>query len=141
MLLLKHLDKFYNKVEVPWVQLIWSSYYQNKVPHLTPPKGSFRWKDILKLQDTFRDIAHCYFGKGDTIGLWMDNFMDQPWSSSFDNLHSYAKVTTISMQKALQTVDILELFRLPMSRVAYNEFLEFKDVLLSLQVQDPPNDT
>jgi hypothetical protein len=71
----------------------------------------------------------------------MDNFMDQPWSSSFHNLHSYAKATTISMQKALQTVDILELFRLAMSRVAYNEFLEFKDVLLSLQVQDPPNDT
>lgn len=104
---------------------------------MTPPKG----KDILKLQDTFRDIAHCYFGKGDTIGLWMDNFMDQPWSSSFHNLHSYAKATTISMQKALQTVDILKLFRLPMSRVAYNEFLEFKDVHLSLQVQDPPNDT
>jgi hypothetical protein len=28
-LLLKHLHKFYNNLDVPWVQLIWNSYYQN----------------------------------------------------------------------------------------------------------------
>jgi len=95
---------------------------------MTPP-GSF-WRDVLKLQDTFSDIACCHFGKGDTISIWMDNFMDQPWSSRFENLHSYAKVTNISVQKALQRVDLLELFRLPMSKVAYSEFLDFKDVLL-----------
>jgi hypothetical protein len=26
-LLLKHLDKFYNKIDVPWVHLVWQSYY------------------------------------------------------------------------------------------------------------------
>jgi hypothetical protein len=28
-LLLKFLDKFYNKKDIPWVKLIWSTYYQN----------------------------------------------------------------------------------------------------------------
>ena len=56
-LLLKHLDKFYNKAAVPWVYLIWSSYYQAKVPHLAAPRGSFWWKDILKLQSVFRELS------------------------------------------------------------------------------------
>lgn len=34
-LLLKHLDKFYNKVYIPWVHLVWNSYYQQKVFHLS----------------------------------------------------------------------------------------------------------
>jgi hypothetical protein len=32
-LLLKNLHKFFNKVDLPWVQLLWSQYYSNgKVP-------------------------------------------------------------------------------------------------------------
>jgi hypothetical protein len=40
-LLLKHLDKFYNKSDTPWVQLIWNSYYTDSVPHSARPCGSF----------------------------------------------------------------------------------------------------
>ena len=40
-LLLKHLDKFYNKAAVPWVYLIWSSYYQAKVHALQPQEAPF----------------------------------------------------------------------------------------------------
>ena len=36
-LLLKHLHKFYNQADVPWVKLIWYKYYQNKTKHHTPP--------------------------------------------------------------------------------------------------------
>jgi hypothetical protein len=28
-LLLKHLDKFYDKKEIPWVNLIWYAHYSN----------------------------------------------------------------------------------------------------------------
>jgi hypothetical protein len=40
-LLLKQLDKFYRKVDVQWVRLIWQKYYQNAVPHLARKKGHF----------------------------------------------------------------------------------------------------
>ena len=40
-LLLKHLDKFYNRRDIPWVQLIWWKYYQEKVPHAARKIGSF----------------------------------------------------------------------------------------------------
>jgi hypothetical protein len=33
-LLLKHLDKLYNKIDIPWVNLIWNTYYLNgEIPH------------------------------------------------------------------------------------------------------------
>ena len=41
-LLLKHLDKFYNKKDIPWVNMIWHSYYsQGQIPHTTADRGSF----------------------------------------------------------------------------------------------------
>jgi hypothetical protein len=45
-LLVKHLiHKFYNKVDVPWVQLIWSTQYANgPILHATADKGSFLWR-------------------------------------------------------------------------------------------------
>jgi hypothetical protein len=57
-LLLKHLDKFYNKADIPWVNLIWNKYYSNgDVAHLTKDKGSFWWRDVLKLAYWYRAIA------------------------------------------------------------------------------------
>ena len=40
-LLMKQLHKFYNRMEIPWVQLIWFKYFQNKVPHAAREMGSF----------------------------------------------------------------------------------------------------
>ena len=40
-LLMKFLSKFYNKVDVPWVHLIWDSYYYQRGPHDTILCGSF----------------------------------------------------------------------------------------------------
>jgi hypothetical protein len=46
--LMKQLHKFYIKVDVPWVKLVWTTYYQNKIPHAAREVGSFWWKDILR---------------------------------------------------------------------------------------------
>jgi hypothetical protein len=40
-LLLKHLCKFYRKIKVPWVRLIWDKYYSNLLPHLAKEKCYF----------------------------------------------------------------------------------------------------
>jgi len=55
-LLLKHLDKFYNKVDVPWVQLVWFKYYSNKVPHAAREVGSFLVEGCAK---TKLVVPHC----------------------------------------------------------------------------------
>jgi len=55
-LLLKNLHKFFNKVYIPWVQLIWEKHYsRDKLPNHTR-KGSFWWKDTLKLLPLFKAL-------------------------------------------------------------------------------------
>jgi hypothetical protein len=71
-ILMKHLHKFFSRDDLPWVNLIWEKYYRNgKVPGHTL-KGSFWWKGLLRLLDTFKGIAKANFGVGDTILLWFD---------------------------------------------------------------------
>jgi hypothetical protein len=53
-LLMKHLHKFFIKAHLPWVKLIWNKYYNNgRVPGQRN-KGSFWWKCVLKLLNTFK---------------------------------------------------------------------------------------
>jgi hypothetical protein len=71
-LLIKNLDKFYNREELPWVQLLWTKYYSNgKVPGQSM-KGSFWWWSILKLLTTFKGIAEAEAGSWSTILFWKD---------------------------------------------------------------------
>jgi hypothetical protein len=95
-LLLKSLDKFYNKREIPWVQLVWWKYYQGKVPHAAREVGSFWWKDILRLSNLFRGIARCTIGDGSTVLFWDDIWMDHILSEQYPRLLSFAKNTSFS---------------------------------------------
>lgn len=62
-LLLKYFDKFYNRKDIPWVHLVWEKYYRNgRLPdHIK--RGSFWWRDILQLLDTFKGSASVTLGK------------------------------------------------------------------------------
>jgi hypothetical protein len=77
-LLLKHLDKFYNRKEIPWVKLVWHAHYSNgDIPHATIDKGSFWWKDILKLCISLEELLiaklemDLLFFSGQTYGMTM----------------------------------------------------------------------
>ena len=57
-LLLKNLHNFFNRQDIPWVHLVWESYYNDEsLPSSSKRKGSFWWKDILKLIDSFEGMA------------------------------------------------------------------------------------
>lgn len=56
-LLLKHLHKFFNKVDIPWVQLVWNCQYPNGGLPVKNNKGFFWWKDTLKSFDSFKGMA------------------------------------------------------------------------------------
>jgi hypothetical protein len=57
-LLIKHLDRFYNNVDISWVTLTWTKLYSNTQtpPQARSPVGSFWWKEILKLFKQFRNL-------------------------------------------------------------------------------------
>src|SRR4051812_16157132 len=75
-LLIKHLHKFYNQHDVPWVKLIWDTYYYQRVPHATDLCGSFWWKDICKLMDKFIAVSKCNMADGATALFWIDSWLD-----------------------------------------------------------------
>jgi hypothetical protein len=100
-LLLKHLDKFYNKRDIPWVNLIWNTHYSNgEVPHATKDRGSFWWKDLLKLCDLFRGIATCQVGDGTTVLFCQMFGTITCYNKNFQD-YSFTKNKTISVTKFL----------------------------------------
>jgi hypothetical protein len=118
-LLLKHLDKFYKKEDIPWVNLICNTYYVNgEVPHATNDKGSFWCKDILKLVDLFRGVASCQVGDGTTVLFWSDVWNDHLMQHQFPRLFSYAKNKNISVVQFLLNNREAQ-FHLPLSEQAF----------------------
>jgi hypothetical protein len=128
-LLLKHLHKFYNKMDIPWVQLIWYKYYDGKVPHATREVGSFWWKDVQRLSTIFRGIARCAVGEGTTVTFWEDLWADGILAHRFPRLYSFAKDTSISVNGVMNAEDLDSLFMLPLSQEAFDELHMLEEVL------------
>ena len=87
-LLLKQLHTFYNQMEVPWVQLVWFKYYQNKVPYTAREMGSFWWKDVLRLHNLYRSIAHCTMGNGASVCFWEDEWAGEILAEKYPRIAS-----------------------------------------------------
>jgi hypothetical protein len=103
-LLIKQLDKFYNKKDIPWVHLIWNAHYSNgEVPHATKNMGSFWWRDMLKLVDQFRAIASCTVGDGSTVLFWLDVWNSMLLNTKFPRLFSYTKTKTFQWLNFFRT--------------------------------------
>lgn len=74
-LLLKSADKFYDKVNNPWVSLSWIVLYNNSLPpHRKRSVGSFWWRDVMSLSMEFRGLATCSFGDGLSVSIWDDTW-------------------------------------------------------------------
>jgi hypothetical protein len=108
-LLLKQLDKFYQKKGIQWVKLIWNKYYPKGVPHMRKEKGSFWWKDILRLSHQLRGTAMCNPYIGDTVSFRDDIILDIIFSRKYPNIYSFAKEPIISLKSVKERGNIVEL--------------------------------
>jgi hypothetical protein len=82
-------------------------------------KGSFWWRCILKLLNSFKGIARIEFGRGDTILFWHDLWNGQVLKFSFPHLHSFAKNDAIAINSVLQMESFEDHFNLPLSEIAF----------------------
>ena len=139
-LLMKHLHKFFNKHDVPWVSLIWDSYYDNIVPQATVLTGSFWWRDVFKLNDAYRAIASVHINMGDTALFWHDAWhvagSSLPLVRRLPRLFSFVIDDKVSVRDVLQTQDLFSMFYLPISQEAAAELTILEGWLLNLQ-RDP----
>ncbi|KAG8051284.1 hypothetical protein GUJ93_ZPchr0009g2396 [Zizania palustris] len=140
-LLLKMLDKFYNKRDIPWVNLIWQKYYNSgNVPHLQTSRGSAWWKSILKHIPNFLAIARPLVGNGITTSIWFDMWTDTPIHLMLGRLFTFAKHQGWSIQK-FKTQDILgQPFFLPLSLEAETELAFLQHLLLQITIRENTND-
>jgi len=112
-LLLKHLHKFFNRCNLPWVELVWDKHYKNgRLPSSTVPKGSFWWRDALKLLDKYKGMASVIISNGQTCFLWNDMWNGQVRKLQYPELYSCAKNKSISLNKAHGTAALHDLFSL-----------------------------
>jgi hypothetical protein len=128
-LLIKHLHKFYNKVDVPWVKLVWNAYYEGKVPHATREMGSFWWRDIQRLSTLFRGIARCIIGDGTSVSFWEDLWSVGVLSFRYPRLYSHAHDAGISVNEIISAPDLDSLFMLPLTQEAFGELQELRQEL------------
>jgi hypothetical protein len=82
-LLLKHLHKFYNNEDIPWIHLVRDAYYHQVVPHAVVLTGSFWWKSIISLSDEYRSITKCEVGNGSSVLFWSDLWKDDLLTPTF----------------------------------------------------------
>lgn len=140
-LLLKHLDKFYNSRDIPWLELIKWKYYQDRVPHASRELGSFWWKDILRLSSLFRGISQCSVGNGKTALFWDDSWAGSVLSRSYPRLMSFAKNTRASVKDVMELESLEDGFHLPLSQDAFSEFEQVQDLIDGWPFSPDDNDT
>jgi len=121
-LLLKHLHMFFNKSDIPWVQLVWHSHYNSGSFALYNRRGSFWWRDILKLLDSYKTLSSVTVGDGSTILFWSDACHGAPLDEQWPHLFSYAHDEHILIQQFLTEEDKSTFFHVPLSIKAYEQY-------------------
>jgi hypothetical protein len=128
-LLLKHLDKFYRRCDIPWVQIIWAKYYEDKIPHAQPSCGSFWWRDVLGLVDIFRGSSQCKIMSRDSVLLWKDNWSKPLACNKFARLFSFALEEDVSVKKFVELQEPGDHFLLPLTIEAHAELTQLRGCL------------
>lgn len=138
-LLLKHLHKIFNKLNIPWVHLLWEKLYTNGRLPLLARKGSFWWRHILKLLQSFKGIASVNLHNGSTCFFWNDLWHGRMLSKIFSEPFSFVKNPNISVQSARLTPQLHTLFHMPLSVEAFAQFQDFCSIIRSLQDTPEPD--
>ena len=81
--------------------MVWEMHYPNGKFPCNAKKGSFWWKDILKLLETFKSLSKVNVQNGQTCLFWQDNWMQQPLKSDYPELYSFAKNKWISVHSVI----------------------------------------
>jgi hypothetical protein len=140
-LLLKFLDKFFNRHNIPWVNLIWNTHYSNgELPQPENEKGSFWWKYLLKLCDTFKGIANCPIGNGTTVRFWLEVWNGNLLEHKFPRLFSFAKNKNILVAEFIRNNNFDQQFHLPLSVQAFQEYQTMQDIIQQTTISNEAKD-
>jgi hypothetical protein len=137
---MKNLDKFFNKKDIPWVHIVWEKLYSNNRLPAHNKRGSFWWRDILKLLPLFKEFSQIQINNGKTCFLWQDQWQTKVLEQSYPQLYSFAKNKIITLHKALATENFIDLFNLLLSQTAHQQFILLQQSMSMIQINTQLND-
>ena len=123
-------------MDIPWVHLVWESYYSNGSLPSRQRKGSFWWRDNLRFLDSFNGLARVNVQDGASCLLWEDLWNDHVPKIHFPELFSFAKDTSISLKNAKDATCPASLLHLPISQIALQQLNELAQLLVDLPIFD-----
>jgi mannosylglycoprotein endo-beta-mannosidase len=133
-LLMKHLHKFYNKANLPWVKLLWEVYYANALPPSRSRDISFWWRDCLKILSDFKGLTKCSIGTGSSVLLWIDSWINVPLNMQLPHLYSFTVNEVVSIHQGKYLEQLSALFHLPLSNEAFAQFQTLQDFMMNLLI-------
>lgn len=84
----------------------------------------------------FKEAANCHISQGNTILLWSHKWNDIPCIEVFPKFHSFATNDAISIKRIVFYSDLGELFHIPLSLQAYNQFEKLQTLLQHVQLSE-----
>ncbi|XP_024313600.1 uncharacterized protein LOC112270120 [Brachypodium distachyon] len=139
-LIMKNLFKFYNRKDVPWVDLVWKAHYPNCTLPLAPVGylDHFGGKTVCSLLINSRNLLLAMHTLVILFCFWGDKWSHELFHDKFPQLHSFAKNSSLTIQQARQHAneDLCELFHLPVSVIAANQGQELHDILAHMDDQE-----
>ena len=99
-------------------------------------RGSFWWKDVLKSLVSFKGLASVIVSDGSSCLFWLDIWNNNLMSSIFPELFSFAWAQNISVQSFISTNNRSDLFHLPLSAQAFDQFQQLENFLKDFQLQN-----
>ena len=140
-LLMKNLHKFYNGHEIRWVKLVREAHYsENQLPG-EELVGSFWWKANLQLVEQYKALARCNLGDGRSAYFWSDLWSEDILQQKFPHLYSFVLNPRLTIQQVVTTEYLEDLFHLPLSAEAHEQFLHIEDICLTLRQSQYQNMT
>lgn len=95
----------------------------------------------MKLVDLYKSLAKCNIGDGKSALLWADQWHNSCLNECFPHLFSFAKNTLITVEVALNLEYLEDLFHLPLTVQAYEEFEQLEIICEELKSYREYNDT
>ena len=121
---------------MPWVSLVWECYYSTGNLPGTSKKGSFWWRDVLRLLDKFKGLARVKINDGTSCLFWKDLWGDDILAHKYPELLSFAKKKQITFRQGFSQVLLHGLFHLPLSQQAHTQLIFLQEELDGIDLEN-----
>ena len=116
---------------------IWTVLY--KQCYWLPASGLLLVESMIKLIPTYKSMALCQVGNGQTVMIWEDTWNSQACRVKYPELHSFRIKDNPSYMEFMDRPILIENFHLPLSLQAFQQLHMFQNDLLSINMSTNPD--